>query len=301
VSLRLGVVQFELRPERSFAEFATHVEHVVDGAAAAGVELVVLPELVSTGLLASHRSAARLTRADMPEVYHTLFPAHTEAFIELARSLAMRKGLSICSGSHYRAADDGTFRNTGYLAHPDGRVDAQDKLHLTPAEHAIDTTPGDDVGITTVGPARVAIQICADIEFPEVTRHLALKGVDLVLCPSLTWNRGGAHRVRYSCLSRSVENQLFVACAPLLGTCDVPSDGAIHGTGRAFVSCPIDRIFGVHDGLLVQAKTSGEEVVVTDLDIELLRRSRAEPSPAGLSSRRPELYERLSSDRSVIG
>ena len=33
------------------------------------------------------------------------------------------------------------------------------------------TTPGDEVLVTTIGPAPVAVQICADIEFPEVNRH----------------------------------------------------------------------------------------------------------------------------------
>jgi predicted amidohydrolase len=210
--------------------------------------------------------------------------------------MAVRKGVWLLGGSHYRRIDAERFRNTAYLAHPDGRLEHQDKLHLTPPEVALGTDRGEDVLITTVGPARVGIQICMDIQFPEVSRHLALQGVDLVLCPSLTWNRRGANRIRYSSHSRALENQMYVATSVSLGTCGVPGDGALHGTGHAMVCCPIDRLFGVHDGVLAQAAGAAEEVVVCDLDFDLVRQSRADPEPPGLANLRPDLYRSLASD-----
>ena len=44
--------------------------------------------------------------------------------------------------------------------------------------------------------------------------------------------------------ARAMENQLFVVTAPLVGTCGVPTDGAIHGTGTALIAAPIDRTLG---------------------------------------------------------
>jgi predicted amidohydrolase len=142
----------------------------------------------------------------------------------------------------------------------------------------------------------VAIQICADVEFAEVTRAMALKGADLVLCPSLTWNRRGAHRVRYSCLARSVEHQVFVAMAPLVGSHGIPAGRPLHGTGRALVTTPIDRAFGIADGVLAEADHDGEAMVLADLDLDQLRLSRAESDTPGLRHGRPELYERLMQD-----
>jgi predicted amidohydrolase len=291
--LRIGVMQFELRPERNLGTFLAHVERVVDNAARAGAELIVFPEHVTTGLLASHHDAEHLQRHQMRAIYLQLFPELTEGFVDAVRSFAKKKGLWILAGSHFRRTADGIHVNTGYLAHPSGTVESQDKLHLTPGEVAIETAPGNDLLITTVGPARVAVQICADIEFPEVSRHLALQGVDLILCPSLTWNRRGANRVRYSCLARSLENQLFVALSPLIGSCGIPTDGAIHGTGRAMISCPLDRVFGTHDGVLAQAQGDGEEVVIADLNLDLIGESRESPEPPGLKNLRPELYRRF--------
>ena len=301
-TLRVAAVQLQLRPEPDLDHLLSHLAAVVAQAADAGAELVVLPELASTGLLASHPDAATLTVADVAAVYRQVFPPCVEPIGDVLRELATRHGLTVLGGSHYRKADDGTYRNTALLAHPDGRLDHQDKLHLTPQERAMGTTPGDDVLVTRIGPARAAVQICADVEFPEVSRHLALEGVDLVLCPSLTWNRRGAQRIRYSSHARALENQLFVVTAPLVGTCGVPVDGAIHGTGTALVAAPIDRTFGLDEGVVVEHEdTRAEGMVVADLDLDLIAASRARPEPPGLSNVRPELYARLAAAAGSTG
>lgn len=295
--LRVAAVQFQLKPETSFSGFQSHLSEIVGQAVNLGAELVVFPELVGTGLLASRPDADSLLAADMKRTYRELFPPVADDFAHTLSALATRHGIAIMGGSHYRRAQGERFRNTAYLAHADGRVERQDKLHLTPPETAIGTDPGDDLIITTIGPARVAILICMDLQYPELARHLSDRGVDVVLCPSLTWNRRGANRMRYASHSRAMENQVFVVTSVLLGTCGIPLDSALHGTGRAIITCPINATFGIHDGLLATAPDSDESVVVGDLDLEQLHRSRANPEPPGLVNRRPELYRRLSEQR----
>jgi predicted amidohydrolase len=294
-AITVTTVQFGLRAEPDFASFAEHLTGVVESAAAGSTDLVVLPELVTTGLLASHPRAATLADADLGDAYRTVFPAFTERFVELLGGLATRVGITLLGGSHFRRADDGTHRNTAYLAHADGRIEQQDKLHLTPQEKTIGLQPGDDVLITEIGPARVGIQICADIEFPEINRYLAVQGVDLVLCPSLTWNTRGANRVRYGAHARAMENQSFVVVSPLVGSSGVPTRAAIHGTGTAMVAGPLDRTLGLNDGVVcAHADTRTEGWVSARLDLDLLAESRANPEPPGLSNMRPDLYARFS-------
>jgi predicted amidohydrolase len=301
-TLTVTAVQFELRAEPTFDAFGTHVTDVVEAAAADGAELVVLPELASTGLLASHPDAAALTAGDVTAAYRHVFPPLTEPLVDLLRGLAVRLGITVLGGSHFRRADDDMHRNTAHLAHPDGRVERQDKLHLIPQEKAMGMHPGDDVLITRIGPARVGVQICADIEFPEINRYLAAQGVDLVLCPSLTWNRRGAARVRIGAQARAMENQTYVVVSPLVGSSGVPSDGAIHGTGTAMVVAPLDRTLGFDDGLVcAHADTRAEGRVTTTLDLDRIAASRANPEPPGLSNMRPELYARFSSAPVSVG
>lgn len=300
--LTVAAVQFDLRAESALEAFLSHLESVIDEAARAGGQVVVLPELVTTGLLASHPRAEQLTVAELGDAYRTVFPDYDEAYGEKLRVLATAKGIWIAGGSNWRRAKDGTHRNTAFLVHPDGRLDRQDKLHLTPPEKELGTTPGERLMIATIESVRVAILICADIEFPELTRHLACHGVELVLCPSLTWNTRGANRVRYASLARAFENQLFVATAPMIGSSGLPHTRPLHCKGQAFVACPNDRVFGRNDGVLSITDRAGEEAVtVARLDFGQLAESRANPEPPGLSNIRPELYASLETVTDEVG
>jgi predicted amidohydrolase len=283
-----------MRPEPDFASFKRHVTTVVDEAVRGDARLVVLPELVTMGLLSSFPDAQALTVAQIASTYRNLFPTLTDRFIQMLSDLAQRHGIWLLGGSHWRCRSDGSYVNTAYLARPDGTVESQDKLHLTPPEVAIGTTPGDDLLVTTIDLIRVAVLICADIQFPEVSRHLVTaENVQLLLCPALTWSNRGVNRVRYACHARAVENEVFVVVSTLVGTCGVPLDSPLHGKGNAFVACPIDRVFGRDDGVLVSATEASEQLAIVDLDFAQLAASRANNEPPGLSNIRPDFYRAL--------
>ncbi|MCA4134822.1 nitrilase-related carbon-nitrogen hydrolase [Arthrobacter sp. M4] len=292
--LRIAAAQFALRPEPSLEALSQHVSSLVEGAAADGAQLVLLPELVTTGLLASHPNPAALEAGRIDEAYRTLFPLIADHYVDLMSAIAKRCGTTIAGASNIRRLPDGSLRNTAYIFHADGRVDQQDKLHLTPPERAMGISPGERVMLTRVEGVSVAVQICADIEFPEVSRELALRGAELILAPSLTWNSRGANRVRYGAHARAMENQLYVAVAPLVGSNGIPHDSPLRCTGFAMVATPLDRTFGLNDGVLAaHADTREEGIILADLDTELVAVSRANPEPPGLKYIRPELYDAI--------
>lgn len=293
-ALRIASTQFALRAESSLDVFAQHVTEVVSAAAAEGSQLVLLPELVTTGLLASHRNAADLDAAHIGGVYRTLFPLIADHYVDLMGSIARKHNVIIAGASNIRRLPDGSLRNTAYFFHPNGHVDLQDKLHLTPPERAMGITAGDSVSTVKVEGFTVALQICADIEFPEVSRHLALQGTDLILAPSLTWNSRGANRVRYGAHARALENQLYVAVSPLVGINGVPQGSPLHCTGYAMVTTPLDRTFGLNDGVLAAHEDNRQEgFIIADLDTALVAASRLNPEPPGLKYIRPDFYDSL--------
>ena len=293
LTLTVAVVQFELRAERSVRDFLDHVEQLVAGAAAEGAELVVLPELASTGLLGAITDHAVTGDTLHDDYRHFLAPQFDELAAGIA-AIADRYGVTVLGGSHNRISADGSLRNTAVLAHPDGRVDTQDKLHLTPQEHELGTIGGDDLVVTSVGPFTVAVQICADIQFPELTRFLVANGVDLVLAPSLTWNRRGVFRVRTGCHARAIENQLYVVMSPLIGSSGLPENNPMHAVGQAIVTGPVDRTVGRNDGVMALTESPTEDTVIVTLDRDLLLASRDQPEVPGLKLHRPALYPRLS-------
>jgi predicted amidohydrolase len=295
-SLTVASAQFALRAEASIEDFVAHVDELVAQAARAGAEVVLFPELASTGLLGSITDH-EVTTATISTDYWEVLPAYTDAIVAGLLRAAAAHRVTVIGGSHNRLAADGTLRNTAYVVHPDGRVETQDKLHLTPQEHQLGAVGGDDLMVTRVGPFTAGVLICADIQFPELSRHLVHLGVDLIFCPSLTWNRRGVHRVRTGCQARAIENQLYVVMAPLVGHTGLPTDAPMHAVGRALVSAPVDKTIGVNDGVLAEATTPDEQVLVHTLDHDLLLASRAAPEAPGLALRRLDLFEALQSQR----
>jgi predicted amidohydrolase len=292
--LTLALTALELRPERSVEDYLRHTARLTGRAAQAGADVVVFPELASTGLLASWPDG-EVTAATVADGYWKHLTGLYDDIVAGHADQAGRHGITVLGGSHNRLADDGSLRNTAVLIGPDGSVQTQDKLHLTPQEHALGTTGGDQLLVTRIGPFTAGVLICADIQFPELSRHLVERGVDLILCPSLTWNRRGVHRVRTGALARAMENQLYVAMSPLVGSSGLPVDAPMHAVGTPFITGPVDKTSGLNDGLLAEETESGESLLVATLDRDLLEMSRARPEAPGLALRRPELYERLRS------
>jgi predicted amidohydrolase len=294
-TLRIATSTFELRSESSVDALLEHMGDMVRRAAADNAELVVLPEFASTGLLGSiadHDVTAATITSDYRDILAPLF----HDIVGGVSALAVEHGVVVVGGSHNRIAEDGSLRNTAVIAHPDGRVEFQDKIHLTPNEHSMGAQGGDQVLVTTIGPFTAGVLICADIQFPELSRYLVARGVDLIICPSLTWNRRGVHRVRIGCQARAIENQLFVIMSALVGNSGFPVDATLYAVGNALVSTPVDRTFGINDGLLAIAEDQRENLVFADLDHALVEKSRANPEAPGLSLRRTDVFAALRSE-----
>lgn len=291
-SLTVASVQFHLRREKSVAEFLAHIESLLRGSAERGADLVLFPELASTGLLGAIHDH-EVTTSTITSDYWQVLPHHMESITNALSEMAKQHGVVLVGGSHNRVAPDGTLRNTAIVCHPDGRVETQDKTHLTPQEHDLGARGGDDLLVTKIGPFTAGVLICADIQYPELARYLVRKGVDLVLCPSLTWNRRGVHRVRTGCQARAIENQLYVVMSPLVGNNGLPTDAPMYAVGRALVAGPVDKTIGINDGILAIAEDDQEQIILATLDHDLLMASRAAPEAPGLALRRLDFFADL--------
>ncbi|MEZ4340462.1 MAG: nitrilase-related carbon-nitrogen hydrolase [Sandaracinaceae bacterium] len=181
-------------------------------------------------------------------------------------------------------------RNVAHLFTPSGEVYTQDKLHITPNERReYGISPGQGLTVFDTGYARVAMLVCYDVEFPELSRLLTLAGAEILLVPFSTDERKAYLRVRYSAHARAVENIIYVVLSGNVG--NLPQvDNFLINYGHAAICTPSDFAFPT-DGLAAVADTASETVVIADLDLDALQLSREIGSVRPLRDRRADLYE----------
>ncbi len=286
-NVRVACVQYQMRRIADFDEFAAQVRYFAETAGEDyGAEFVVFPEFLSVQLLSA------LEPMGSREGIRKL-SGFTGQFVELMASLAKEQGLYLIAGSHPVAQEDGSLHNVAMIFRPDGSYVSQPKLHITPSERTWwGITGGDSLIVVQTPKARIGVLICYDVEFPEAARYLADQGVEILIVPYCTDNRQGYLRVNTCAAARAIENQIYVATAGVVGNLpDVPAMD-IH-YGRAAVYTPSDFEFA-RDGIQAEADPNIETLLVTDLNISDLYRSRASGSVTPMNDRRHDLFEFVS-------
>jgi predicted amidohydrolase len=138
-------------------------------AAAQGSELIVFPELMLTGLVTGNEAKLMAEKSTGDSVNKLI-------------DLSMQHRIYIVAGMVEQDGDK--FYNTAVLTGPEGLVGKHRKMHLCELDKDW-ATPG-NLGFnhfnTPIG--RIGILVGHDAMFPESGRLLALRGVDLICCPS---------------------------------------------------------------------------------------------------------------------
>lgn len=288
--VRIAVVQYRQEPVAGFDDFAGRLAHCIGLAAEGGASLVLFPEYLTLQLLSAF---PRLDRDRALE----LLTASAEAFTLLLRDLARRHRLWVIGGTHLcLEQSDESARNRCFIADPEGRLYAQDKLHPTPDERAFwGIAGGEELALFDAGVLRFGVLVCYDSEFPEAARALAEAGAELVLVPFATEDRAGYLRVRSCAQARAVENQCYVALAGNVGWQSAIPNFAQH-YARSAVLTPLDLGFPP-EGVLVAAEPGEPRVLIAELDLALLLRARREGTVRNLADRRFDLFPRIPAAR----
>jgi predicted amidohydrolase len=290
-AITVSVATLAIRRYPDLAAFEAHVDGLAARAVEAGSGLLLLPELAGLGLLWSDAGAGTTDVPGVGDLYRRVLTPMLGGYRAALSRVAAGRGLTIAGASFWHE-EAGHGTNSAFVFRPDGAVLRQDKLHPTRPERAIATEGGDHLAAFDVGGVRMGLLVCYDIQFPELTRTLVDDGVEVLLVPSLTDERG-TWRVRHAAHARAVENQLYVCVSPLVGDLGIPTGRPVHGCGGAFVACPIDNRFGIDDGTFARAGEGVEGLLTVTLDLSLLRLSRAKGEIRQLADRRPELYDAL--------
>jgi predicted amidohydrolase len=145
----------------------------VEAAAAAGSQIVLLPELASSGYMF----------ADRAELVSLAEPRDGPAITEWA-NLAEAFGLTIVAGFPEAAGD--RVYNSAAVVDRTGLRGVYRKAHLWDSENAVFDRADDLPLLVDTEHGRIGVMVCYDVEFPEWVRAVALAGADL-LCAPVNW------------------------------------------------------------------------------------------------------------------
>ncbi|WP_037861602.1 carbon-nitrogen family hydrolase [Streptomyces sp. NRRL S-340] len=181
----------------------------------AAADLVVLPELWTTGAFAFERFAGDAEPLEGP-TYEVMAEAANEA------------GVWLHAGSIPERDADGTLYNTSLVFSPSGGLAAAyRKIHRFGFDkgEAVLMGAGRDLVTVRLPDTVLGVATCYDLRFPELFRGLVDAGAETLVIPAGWPERRRAHWTLLA-RARAVENQAFVLACGTAGThAGVPQAG----------------------------------------------------------------------------
>ncbi|MFH8468394.1 nitrilase-related carbon-nitrogen hydrolase [Streptomyces sp. NPDC017991] len=252
-------------------------------ALADGADIVVLPELVTSGYVFETAEEARTTAITVEDPF----------FSDLSAVLAGSQSVVVLG--FCQAADD-TLYNSAAVVDASGVRAVYRKTHLWDRE-TLFFTPGDRTPpVVDTAHGRIGVLICYDLEFAEMPRRLALAGADLIAVPT-NWPLVGHPAGQYpaeiiQAQSAARANGVFIACADrsgvergqqwTQGTAVIDQFGWLTSaaTGPTTSSAPS----------APSASSASDQRAVADLFLHLSRDKAISPHNDLLGDRRPDIY-----------
>jgi len=258
LTISLGQMDIELGNQQ---ENLRRVSAMAGRAAAAGADLLVLPELWSTGY-------------DLENGAQHASPTDQGVFAAAA-AIARRERIALL-GSCLSVMPQGGYGNTAVWFDAAGQNQGEySKLHLFRLmDEDQYLTAGDAPTLVETKWGLIGLTICYDLRFPELFRHYALQGANVIFVPA-EWPHPRLAHWRTLLRARAIENQLFiVACNRV---------GQAKGSDFCGHSCVIDPWGEV---LVEMDETAGLATVSIDTALVDEVRQRI---PV-FADRRPQLY-----------
>ncbi len=283
--IRMCAAQYAMRPINDWTEMEESVEFFVSFADSYHCHFLVLPEYFTYQMISC------LPGDNMKKMVAALADLY-DRYVDMFRRFATRYGIHIIGGSTPMLRE-GLLYNTGHLFTPTGHVYTQDKLHITPSERSeTEIQPGTVIRLFQTPLARIAIQVCYDIEFPEVSRLLTLAGAEVIAVPFYTEEKKAYYRVRHCAQARAVENFIYVVMSGSVGNMRTAIGSFMHYSQSAILS-PSDFSFP-EKGIEGEADPNTEAAVVSELTLSALTEQRHIATVRPLHDRRPDLYDLVS-------
>lgn len=244
--LKIALAQSEI----SQGDIAANIEKArgfATSAAEQGAQILCLPELFNTGYFLS------------PARFIELAEAVDGTYIQTLQHMARKHGIYIISGYAEACHIPGRIYNSAAFIDADGRlIGNMRKVNLW-GEEKLRFRSGNEFPVFDTPFGRIGLMICYDIESPEPSRIVGLKGAELVFVPAM-WDIPARKRWDLALRANALFNLFFVAgCNP------------VGHTG-----CGASQIVAPGGDVLTCASENREELLVYEIDLEMVRQARGE-------------------------
>lgn len=245
-------------PDHNFAHAAELIRQAMEDAP----DVLVLPETWNTGFFPKEE----------PHIFCDADCSRVKAEIG---ALAKEYSVNIVAGSVSNLRC-GKMYNTACVFDRTGKcIASYDKTHLfTPMGEDEYYEKGDHLCTFTLDGTKCGLIICYDIRFPELTRSLAVQGLDMLFMVS-QWPKVRTSHLRSLTTARAIENQMFVVCCNSCGK----AGETVYG-GNSAVIDPW--------GETLALAGEQEELLSAKCDLSIAQNIRT--SINVFADRRPELY-----------
>jgi predicted amidohydrolase len=260
--MRVGLFQFAPRP----GDVRANLDHIAHALSKIRADLIVLPELCTTGYLFPSRS--EVTRLSEPVPNGPT--CETMAALSRDRKTAIVWGMPESAGAH--------IFNSAVMVTPQGKSHVYHKAHLFVDEKDL-FDPGDSpFPVFDLGSVKVGMLVCFDHFFPEAARSLALHGAQVICHPSdLVLEYAHANSV-----TRAVENRVFWVLANRTGS-ETLGEKTLAFSGRSQIVAPDGRLLG-------RAGSDSEELLIVEIDPAEALDKKVTPRNDLFLDRRTDLY-----------
>ncbi len=280
--VRIGLVQWQMRSYFTTEDLLKHVDYFVDAVSAYQSDFILFPELFNAPLM------GKFNNLDSRHAIKEL-AQFTRPIIDAMSKMAVSYNVNIIAGTMPEIRN-GKVYNVSYVLQRSGKIDSVCKIHITPdEEYDWDIYGGNEIKVIETDACRIGIQICYDVEFPEMSRKLADDGMQILFVPFLTDTQNAYNRVRFCAQARAIENECFVAMAGNVGNLPKVTNMDLQFAQSAVLT-PSDFAFPV-TGVKAEATPNTEMIVVSDVDLSLLTELHHHGSVQILKDRRLDLYQ----------
>ena len=226
-SFKIALIQTDLK----FGDVASNLkkaESKIREACSNGSQIICLPEGFNTGYYCKDYARMRALAE----------PIDGESITKM-RNLARELGVYIVAPI-FMTVMTGIVENTAVLINDGGEIaGTYSKTHLV-GDEQLYCRRGRKYPVFHTKYGNIGLLICYDICFPETARILALKGADVIICPS-AWRDGSYFRDWLNKVAevRALDNTVYVALLNRVG--ELP--------GAPFCGCtqvidPVGRVLG---------------------------------------------------------